>query len=38
MPALHSRWGLWRVLGLGNDFGSGADGDEVVELDDVGIA
>ena len=26
------------VLGLGDDFDSGAGGDEVVELDDVGIA
>ena len=38
MPALHSRWGLWRVLGLSGDFESGADGDEVVELDHVGVA
>ena len=30
--------GLWRVLGLGDDFDSGADGDNVVKVDHVGIA
>ncbi len=38
MPALHDCWRLWRVLGLGDDFDSGADGSEVVELDHVGVA
>jgi len=38
MPALHFRWRLWWVLGLGDDFDSGADGNEVVELDHIGVA
>jgi len=29
--------GLWRVLGLGDDFDSGADRNEVVEFDHVGV-
>jgi len=38
MPALHNLWVLWRVLGLSDDFDSGVDGDEIVEIDHVGIA
>jgi len=30
--------GLWRVLGLGDDFDSGTDGDNVVKLNRVGIS
>jgi hypothetical protein len=37
LPALHTRWALVWALGLSGDFDSGADGDEIVELDHVGI-
>ena len=37
MPALHNRWGLWRVLGLSDDFDSGADGNNVVEVDHISV-
>jgi hypothetical protein len=37
-PPYMNYWGLWRVLGLSGDFDSGADGDEVVKLDHVGVA
>jgi len=29
--------GLWRVLGLGDDFDSRTHGDKIVELDHVGV-
>ncbi len=37
MPALHDCWGLWRVLGLGDDFDSRTHGDTIVELHHVGV-
>jgi hypothetical protein len=37
MPALYYSLGTMGVLGLGDDFDSGADRNEVVEFDHVGV-
>jgi len=37
LPALHLRWGLWKVLSLSGDFDSRTHGDKIVELDYVDV-